>query len=874
MFAGRYEIRELLGCGTYGEVYAAFDGGPLRRMVALKVIRPAWASAAGAHTSAQFLKEARLAASLSHPRIATVHEAGESNGRVYMTQELVLGSDLSKVLKDQGPLRVPQALVIALQVCDALVYAHGKGIVHRDIKPGNILADECGNVKITDFGLALNQQASEGDEATLPGPAGLLAGTPGYMAPEQILGDSVDARADIFAVGCLVHRLLTGRHPFESESTSGVIQKTLHELPSLPSQFRRDVPPALDPIVTRACSKDPNTRYEAAVALGRDLLACLGGLDFGLQQRIVRECGLGWAEDAQASQSPAKRRLPIFAAAAVVLAGAMLLVAAPSLRWRAEDVLGISPVPAVRQVAVLPFDVVGADAEIRAFADGLTGAVAAKLGQLVIQHPIQVVPSREIHDENVTSTEQARANFGVNLVISGMLVRMGNRVRVQLELIDAIRKRQVAADTIDAAMTDPFALEDQVVSVVVRMLQIQFQSQEQRALAEHGTAHPQAYDYYLQGQGYLQEYQKPESVESAIVEFGRALEQDGQYALAEAGLGGAYWYKYKLMHDRSLVEKAREACGRAVELRPDVAAGHSCLGLVYEGTGEYEKSVAELRQALKLDPSDDDSYRELASAYAALGQLQEAEKTYQKAIALKAQYWAGYNELGKFYYDHARYKEAVDMFQQAIELAPDNARVYSNLGGTYLVMGRYADAIPAFERSVNLQPTAAAYSNLATAYFHMSRFTDGAETFRKAARLDPVDYPSWGNLADCEYLAPGQQDQAPEHYRKAIALAEAQLRVNPRDAEVAGDLADYYSMLKEREDALRYLKEALALGPYQADLKFQAAEVYNQLGDTDEAIRWLEKAVRAGYSQAMIRDAPMLDNLRSDPRFQRLLAAK
>jgi serine/threonine-protein kinase len=213
-----------------------------------------------------------------------------------MTQELVLGRDPRKVLDEAGPLALQQALIIGLQICDALVCAHARSIVHRDIKPGNILLDERGFVKITDFGLAVALlPENDGDEATLPT---LIAGTPGYMAPEQITGERVDARTDIFALGCVIHKMLSGRHPFEGDTTSGVIQRTLQDLPTMPSQFRTDLPPAVHQIVARACSKDPNSRCENAAHLGRELLGCRGHLDRALQQQVAREYGLGWAEDA------------------------------------------------------------------------------------------------------------------------------------------------------------------------------------------------------------------------------------------------------------------------------------------------------------------------------------------------------------------------------------------------------------------------------------------------------------------------------------------------------------------------------------------------------------------------------------------------
>jgi len=240
--------------------------------------------------------------------------------------------------------------------------------------------------------------------------------------------------------------------------------------------------------------------------------------------------------------------------------------------------------------------------------------------------------------------------------------------------------RQLSADTITADSADVFGVEDRVVENVVSTLGLQLGGKEHTALVAHGTQEPAAYDYYLRGRGYLQDYHKAENVTNAISLFGLALQRDPNYALAYAGLGQAYWAKYDATYEREWIEKAAQTCQHSLDLGPDFADGHSCLGAVYTATGRYEDAVLQFQRAVQIDPTNEGAYRGLASAYEHSGSLAEAEKTYQLAIKVRLQYWAGYGWLGSFYSHQAKYKEAPHEFSQAIALAPDDPHGYRELG--------------------------------------------------------------------------------------------------------------------------------------------------------------------------------------------------
>jgi len=319
------------------------------------------------------------------------------------------------------------------------------------------------------------------------------------------------------------------------------------------------------------------------------------------------------------------------------------------------------------------------------------------------------------------------------------------------------------------------------------------------------------------------------------------------------------------------VEEALADCNRALELDSDLAAGHVCLGFVYNGTGQYEQAVQEYQRALELEPTSDAAYRRLGSAYMNLGWFEEAEDTYRRAIELDPEYWDGYNRLGGFYARQGRYSEAEDQFSKVIALVPDHHFGYSNLGGMYVYEGRYPEAMKMLQHSVELRPTSEAYSNLGTACFMGRRFGEATGAYKEAIKLKEQDWMLWGNLGDAYYCDQDSRTLADEAYRTALSLGKQEFQVNARNARLLGYMAYYHAMLSEKERAQTYAKLALDIDPQNPELLFNLALACSQLGEMDQTFDWLKKALAAGFSYTTIRDTPLLDQLRSAPEFQRLL---
>jgi serine/threonine protein kinase/tetratricopeptide (TPR) repeat protein len=841
-----YRILEKLGAGGMGIVYRAHDE-KLNRDIALKVLRT---EPANSDDRSQLLRKEALALSrLNHPNIAQIYDFDQFKGVEYLVMEFVRGETLAASLIN-GPIPERETIGIGIQLASALEAAAEVGVVHCDLKPSNVMLSATGNVKVLDFGLAKLLKLDSEDTRSFSDALGEI-GTMPYTAPEQFRGEIVDFRTDIYSLGVLLYESSTGKRPFRGTNSANLISDILSKSPDAPSKIRPNISVGMDAIILRCLAKEPARRYQRA----SEVKVALEAIAIATEPTSALGSRKNW-----------RRLLPILLPLAVI-ASLFLVLIPHRLRHTPPEKVGTKR---VNQLAILPLTLSSLDNDMVAFSNGLIETLTSRLTKLTSKHPLQVVPASEVRAFGVTSLEQAKQQFGANLGLELNIEKSGGLVRVNYALVDANQHNQLRGDTITAPASDPFGLEDKVADSVVGSLKIELSPDEQAALTDNGTSQPGAFDYYLQGRGYLQDFQKPENIDSAITEFNQALAQDPNYALAYAGLGEAFWYKYHYTRDREWVDKAQAACERGVSLRADEAAPHVCLGLVFLGTGNYEKSAHEYQLAVAIEPTDDKAYNGLAIAYSRLNEPVKAEETFKSAIQVRPNYWAGYNWLGELYLRQGKSKDAETMFSEVISLVPDSFVGYTNLGSTYLNDGRYAEAIPLLKRSVEIRQTAENSSNLATAYFGMRQFDNAAKTYERAVKLDSSNYEVWGNLADAYYWD-GKHQLSMAAYRKAIRLGEEQLAVNPRNSNLLGYLAGYFAMTGDRQRSLAYLTQALEISPSDPNILLDAAEVHNQLGEKDLAIQWCTKAIAAGISSSALRDTPIFDNLRDDLRFKRLV---
>jgi len=841
-----YRILEKLGEGGMGVVYKAEDT-VLHRFVALKFLTPELTRDQAAKT--RFMHEARAASALDHPNIAVVHEIDETpDGRSFICMGYYEGKTL-KDLVEGGPLGMRESARIALQITEGLQRAHEANIIHRDIKPANIIVTPRGEVKIVDFGIAkLGTQ-------TRFTKAGTTAGTVAYMSPEQARGDTVDARSDLFSLGVVLFEMVTGQRPFVGDHDAVVLYNIVNVDPPAPSTVRPEVDADLERIILRLLEKDPAHRYQSASELRVDLQQFLSPGQTG-KLPIVRPLRQwSWRS--------------ITAPVVALLVVAILIV--PRLRTMVGDVLGFKGVPTERHLAVLPFINISNDSTNQVFCDGLLETLTSAMTQL--QTPggrTWVVASSEVRLRNVKSASEAKRLFGATIAVTGSSNREGHNVHLTINTVDANTSRQLESYSITRDINNLAGIEVDVVSKLASMLSLDVQPQKVQTVAGQGTMDSRAYDFYLRGRGYLGQYQKVEKVDNAIILFKEALKVDSLYALAYAALGESYWRKYELTNDTALVNPAVTACRTAIGLDNTLAPAHVTMGLIDEGSGRYERAVVEFTRARSLDPFSAGATRGLAAAYEALNDAHKAEQTFKNAITLSPDYWAGYNDLGAFYYRHARYEEASKAFQTVVNLTPDNFRGYNNLGGTLFQLHHWDQADGMFQKSIAVEPNYVAYSQLGTLYFYQRRYRESAVAYEDAIRLRGTDYRVWGFLGAAYYWSGADTAKVRQSYRKAVALAETGLTVNPRDASLLSDVSEYYALMGQSRKARATIHKALSLEPTNTDIIGKAGSIFEELGNRDEALTWISKAIKQGYSPAEFENDPAMGKLREDPRYKKL----
>lgn len=851
-----YEIIEKIGRGGMGVVYKATDTR-LHRPVAIKFLSNGFSP--GEEEYERFKTEARASAALNHPNIAQIFAIEEADDDLFIAMEYVDGCELSEKIHPSMPPADGEGLTgnieIANQIAKGLWAAHEKGIVHRDIKPANIMIDSRGVVKIMDFGLAKVHGQGQMTQA------GTTLGTIAYMSPEQTRGEEVDQRSDIWSYGVLFYELLTGCRPFQGAYEQAVMYSILNEQPRPVSELCPDVPSHIEQIINKCLQKDVNDRYQSFSEIMDDLsgkTAPAPQPEHSIQPEKERSVH---------SEFHIKKRW-------VVLAATMFAVL--FFIWRGMIPLGKALLmPDEKHLVVLPFSNIGNDKQSKAFGDGLMETMTSKLSQVEqFNGSLWVVPASEVLRSDIHSAREARQNFGVNLVVSGSFQPVGNNIRLTLNLIDADNLRQLNSATLDVTGANLPVLQDQSVFQLMKMLSLELNTEATLALQAGNTLVPGAYDFYLQGRGYLQRYENEDNLDAALRLFEQSVAEDSTYVLAWTGLAEAYWRKYELTKNIDFVNKAHQFGEKAMAMNAELAPVNITMGIIHTGRGEYADAETNFNSALKIDPSNSEAYRGLARIYEATDRTGKAENTYKNAIALMPSYWAGYNDLGVFYYRHSRYDDAIAQFRQVVALVPDNYRGYNNLGGLYYMQQRWTEARRMFERSFELKNSYSVASNLGTLNFIEGRYEEAARSYEQALKINDDDYLIWGNLASAYFWIKGKREKSIATYRMAIQRAEPRLAVNPKSANIISNLAGYYAITGPVGKARSLIKQALEIEPDNARIMFEAGTIFEQLGERDRAIDWIVRAIMHGYSESEIRNQPELRSLVADIKFKNYLAER
>jgi eukaryotic-like serine/threonine-protein kinase len=874
-----YRITAKLGAGGMGIVYKAQDL-ELERPVALKFLPHDLALSDSERD--RFMREARSASALDHPHIGVIHGVERTgDGQLFIVMAYYDGQTLSQKMSG-GPIALGQAIEWMCQIAAGLGAAHARNIVHRDIKPSNIIITGEGSARIVDFGLA---RVVATPSATI---SGKTIGTLPYMSPEQILGESVDQRSDVWALGVLLVQMVTGSHPFARESTAAMTFAILNQAPAAIDAL----PTLLQPIALRGLAKVPERRYANAKEILADLESARAEfassgialdqptLTQGQQSEAVRAVLKEMASHASTPRWAAPPVTSLEAAAGgrvhkaapyfftalllVVLLAAALLF--PSVRQRAAAVL--SGTAGAKHVAVLPFDNIGNDPQNQAVAEGLMDSLTSKLSNLdAAQQSLWVVPASVVRSRKITDPSAAGKDLGANLVVQGSIQRDAKKVRLTVNLIDTKDLRQVGSATFDDATGDLAGVQDEAVARLARLMNINVTSEMLRSTG--GRATPAAYELYLKALGLMQRYDKPGNLDQAMQALNQAVEADPQFALGFATLGEAYRLKYVVDPNPQWVEEASTYCTQAVKLDDRLPSTFVTLGRIHDAAGKYDLAVQEFQHALQLDARNADAIGGLALAQEKAGRLDEAEKALERSIALRPDYWDGYNSLGLFYDRQNRFEEAIKQLKRAAELTPDNAQVLFNLGAVYADTGdakNFPAAETALRKSIELGPSYPAYANLGYLYFLGKRYADAAAMTEKALRLNDQNYQVWRNLGE-DYSWAQQPEKAAAARQKELQLLETNARLHPQDPQLLSEMGTLYGDALERDKAVASMQKALALAPNDANVLMNAASTEEALGNRKEAIRYAEESIAKGFSMEDLERTFALQGLVKDPNF-------
>jgi eukaryotic-like serine/threonine-protein kinase len=862
LFGERYEIMGVLGQGGMGAVYKARDR-ELDRLIALKVIRPELATDPA--ILLRFKQELILSRNITHKNVVRIFDLGEAEGIRFISMEYVDGEDLRTILRRDGKFAPKDAIAVVEQVCRALDSAHSEGVIHRDLKPQNIMRDKNGRIVVMDFGLA----RSLGDSGMTQ--TGAIVGTMEYMSPEQALGSTLDQRSDIFSVGLIFFELLTGKAPYHADTAIASLMKRTREDAQSATDVEASVPRSLSAIVSRCLEREPANRYHSAVEL--------------LQQLTTWEANPNISVDTLSSMishpvvRPSRFNLDLPGKSWMWIAGAVLVIAMATFAGRellnrtgasaGPTVEGIPSLKQGKYVAILPLKKVGDEKVLGYVADGIEEALAAKLFQLKEVHLASSDAVDKAAAKDLPLSKLAR-ELGVNLVLQGSIQGNSDKLRVTLSLDDAATSKRLWSQEFPGAPGDVLALEDQIYGTVANALALKPTDEEQARVGAHPTENVKAYDLYLQGKNTLRNGHGLNEYRQAAGLFEQAIEKDPNFALAYTGVADAGIRMYGETKESIWAQKATLAAQRAEQLSNNLPEVHISLGSVYATTGKNTQAVTELKRALELAPNSDEVYRNLGDAYHRSGQSNEAIAAFQKAVAANPYNWSNHIALGNAYLELGDNVKALPEFQKVIEIANDSPLGYEGLGNVYLRDGKWGEAIPQFQKAISLAPDAFSYSNLGTAYFWLKNYDQSTKMYEKAVEMTPNNEEFLGNLGDA-YRWSGHSDQASTAYAKAISLAFQELQVNPRSATIMGDLGLLYAKKGDATNALQYTNQARAINADDVQLMYSEAQVKTLIGQPEEALKALRLALAKGYPAQEAWNDPELQKLQALPQFSQLV---
>lgn len=762
-----YKIVRPLGAGGMGEVYLA-DDTRLHRKVAIKFL-PTQFTQDRKHLR-RFQQEALTVATLSHPNVCTIHEVIETGDhRHCIVMEHVEGMTLRDRTAD-GPMKLNEALDVAIQVASALSSAHAAGIVHRDIKLENIMLRRDGYVKVLDFGLAkltereISPDTDANTQMLIKTTPGVVMGTVYYMSPEQARGLPVDARTDVWSLGVVLYELVTGQKPFVGQTQTDVIISIAEREPAPLSNSGAEVPARLENIVKKALAKDREQRYQTADELLTDLKGVKQELEIGAE--VERFKATPVAAVAQRSPFTLTRSIPL------ILAGILIVAAASYLLFFRKSSTEI------KSLAVLPLEDLSGDSSPDYFADGITESLItdlARIGALrVVSRPLVMR-----YKDSSKSVPEIGHELNVDAVLKGSVQRNNDQIKFAFKLINAQTGKDLWTNTYEKNLSDVLALQNEVARDIVNNVNVPVTTQEQERFGRTRPVKADAYDHYLRGQFYLHR-QNHEDNDRAIETLEQAVAKDPTFAAAHADLAQAYVWKLFLFspEEKELAAKAFVEVQKALDLDPDLAMAYLARGRLAwtpENRFPHEKVIGEYRRALSLDPNLDEARNQLALVYCHIGAFDDALRESQNALATN----------------------------------PANSLVQFRIAETLNFQRKHEQALAALKAIPKDANPALVANQTVWALFSLGRKEEASTTLEQFLKENPKDNRGLATGLQALLAASMGQERLAE---EKIKLAEEKGKGFGHFHHTAYHIASAYALMNKNEEAIKWLEAAASDG--------------------------------------------------------------
>jgi serine/threonine protein kinase/tetratricopeptide (TPR) repeat protein len=841
-----YKILKKLGEGGMGEVYKAEDTR-LGRNVVLKFLPEKFSKDRLALE--RFAREARSAGALDHPSICTIYDVGEYEGQPFIVMQYLEGKTLREALK-KAPFDIDQILNIGIQIAAGLEKAHDLDIIHRDIKPANIILTKDGRAKILDFGLAklsAEQQSSPEDHMTSPGSA---VGTTLYMSPEQVRGDHLSTRSDLFSLGVILYQMATGRLPYAGTTAGAVFDEILNKTPMSPVRINPDLPDELERIISKCMEKEEDLRYQST----RELLADL--------KRFSRDSGrpLTSTSGGPLPPRPTTRR-PWWFGPGVALG---VLILATALAWYFG---AFSSAPVSTSVGVVPFTNSSGDTTQEALADGLTEDIVANLSR------ISGLSVYRFKDIEVSPRDKA-GEFGVGTILEGTIRRVNDKIRISTNLTEASSGRILWSRNYDRELTDIFALQTEIALQVAAALEVELLPEEESVVGVNPTSSVEAYDLYLQGRFLRHTQENPQGLRQAAAYFQQAIELDSNYSLAYAGLAECY-FMLASIYGVEPWEAFGEAAEAAVRLGDSLPEPHVAMGLWQDfREDDAIAAEAEFTKALEIDPRHANARREYARFLMRRGRFDEAlseiDKVHDPMFAVTV-----HLTRSEIYRYRGQYDEAMREAHKFRQIWSGSDEPLLQIVSCYIALTEYGKAEEWAEKISATHP--AKYRLLALLYMLQDRMSEAREASSQLTSLQP-DLPFTWWIAGSIALWEKDYRQASESFEIAYELPTREdltwwrphatyLGVALWRSRLRGEAAQLFAQ------RIRLNQLAMDNGNQHPDLRRDMAVIHATLGDREEALQWMGRAVASGYAQYdLIMKDRLLESLYTNSRFQQMIS--